>query len=198
MAPPQLLADRRDHGSIRLRPCPAAATAARKMVREICSGCGLPAGLVEDAALVTGVLVTRSARQAHTAIPTRSLDGGIRSVFTAASAALRNVAAPAGGTVCPSAPDRCAESGARGVDLIVPGVAHRGCRVVAFVIVNVPAADRSGDPHRIQRAPVCHRRHRAGHSGTAALPRPREQPAGALSVFSLGYAVILDGSHVGR
>jgi len=105
MAPPQRLADRRDHGSTRLRPCPAAATAARKMVREICSGCGLPAGLVEDAALVTGVLVTCSARQAHTAIPTRSLDGGIRSVFTAASAALRNVAAPAGGTVCRSAPD---------------------------------------------------------------------------------------------
>jgi len=41
------------------------------MVREICSGCGLPAGLVEDAALVTGVLVTCSVRQAHTAIQLR-------------------------------------------------------------------------------------------------------------------------------
>ena len=197
MVPPQLLAVRRDHGSIRLRPCPAAA-AARKMVPEICSGRGLPTGLVEDAALVTGVPVTCSARQAHTAIPTRNLDGGIRSVFTAALAALRNLAAPAGGTLCPSAPDRWAESGARGVDLILPGVADRGRRVVAFVMMNVPAADRSGDPHRIQRAPVCHRRARADHSATAALPRARERAAGALSVFSLGYGVILDGSHVGR
>jgi hypothetical protein len=45
-----------------------AATAARKIVRDTCAGRGLPTGLVEDAALVAGVLVTHSVRQVHTRI----------------------------------------------------------------------------------------------------------------------------------
>jgi hypothetical protein len=54
--------------AVRLRPCAAAATAARKIVRDTCAGRGLPTGLVEDAALVAGVLVTHSVLQAHTRI----------------------------------------------------------------------------------------------------------------------------------
>jgi hypothetical protein len=54
--------------TVRLRPCAVAATAARKIVRDSCTGRGLPSGLIEDAALVTGVLVTHSVRQAHTRI----------------------------------------------------------------------------------------------------------------------------------
>jgi anti-sigma regulatory factor (Ser/Thr protein kinase) len=45
-----------------------AATAARKIVRGTCADRGLPTGLVEDAALVAGVLVTHSVRQAHSRI----------------------------------------------------------------------------------------------------------------------------------
>jgi len=54
--------------SVRLRPCAVAATAARKIVRDTCSGRGLPTGLVEDAALVAGVLVTHSVHQARSRI----------------------------------------------------------------------------------------------------------------------------------
>jgi len=54
--------------SVRLRPCAMAATAARKIVRDTCADRGLPTGLVEDAALVAGVLVTHSVRQAHSRI----------------------------------------------------------------------------------------------------------------------------------
>src|SRR4051794_18149950 len=50
---------------IRLRPSPFAPRRARRFVYEVGDPAGLPAGLVDDAALVTGELVNESIRQSR-------------------------------------------------------------------------------------------------------------------------------------
>jgi anti-sigma regulatory factor (Ser/Thr protein kinase) len=54
--------------SVRLPPRSSAPRVARKLVRDLCTGSGLPDNLVDDAALVIGELVTTSVRQAHMAV----------------------------------------------------------------------------------------------------------------------------------
>ena len=54
--------------SVQLPPRSSAPRVARKLVRDLCTGSGLPDNLVDDAALVIGELVTTSVRQAHMAV----------------------------------------------------------------------------------------------------------------------------------
>jgi hypothetical protein len=94
--------------AVRLRPCAAAATAARKLVRTTCGGFGFPTGLVEDAALVTGVLVTSSVRQAHSCIRLR-VEVSTRAVV---------VLVEDDGTVLPLAVTDQAGGGGYGLDMV--------------------------------------------------------------------------------
>jgi hypothetical protein len=53
---------------LRLRPMSAAPRRARRLVREVCAGRGLPSWVVDDAALIVSELVTTSVRQSHAAV----------------------------------------------------------------------------------------------------------------------------------